>query len=327
MAGSTNFQQWNPSQNNQETDAGYTSDSQRVGGAPVDTAFPSATANKLFYQTTTGVTALMLMLAAKGFVVNDTNIGTLASVLSALLTTADVRPNLQVISWSSTVTCNASAFLGFQINLAGNTTIILNGGSAGDEVTFILTQDSTGSRTITWPGTFQNPPQPDPTPSSTSVLSFKKNSAGNWLNQNPAMSSLGTMAAGALERTPIGVTTPSTGRFTTPSATDNSLNAATTAWAQLGLNVVFGNPGHIRFPTWMGGGMIQWGHVTTDINGGSLGVSFSPAFTTQVDAVLPVTLSSTDRITFVVSGSVSLGGFTISNNGSSGFAYWVALGK
>jgi hypothetical protein len=41
------------------------------------------------------------------------------------------------------------------------------------------------------------------------------------------------------------------------------------------------------------------------------------------DFLLPV---GTDRITFVIDGSVSTTGFTIANNGSGGFAYWIADG-
>ncbi len=71
---------------------------------------------------------------------------------------------------------------------------------------------------------------------------------------------------------------------------------------------------------------LQWGQVTTDINAGTLPISFPQAFSNAVLAVLVSTLSTTDRITYVVSGSVTTSGFTIANNGSSGYAYWLALG-
>ncbi len=71
----------------------------------------------------------------------------------------------------------------------------------------------------------------------------------------------------------------------------------------------------------------QWGTVTTDINGGTLLVTFPTPFTVLA-SVVPVvsTLSLTDRITWVVDASVTLTGFTIANNGSGGFATWSADG-
>jgi hypothetical protein len=71
----------------------------------------------------------------------------------------------------------------------------------------------------------------------------------------------------------------------------------------------------------------QWGTVTTDINGGTVAVTFPVAFASGTGVVVNVTTkSSTDRITYVVDGSVSASGFTVGNNGSSGFAYWEADG-
>lgn len=92
MAGSNNFQQWNPDSNNQETDLQYTSDAQRSGGASVDSPLPSPTANKLFYQMSTMMTALALAMAAKGYNVSDTNLVNLQTVLQNLLTSTDLAP-------------------------------------------------------------------------------------------------------------------------------------------------------------------------------------------------------------------------------------------
>lgn len=75
------------------------------------------------------------------------------------------------------------------------------------------------------------------------------------------------------------------------------------------------------------GHMRQWGSVSTDINGGQVYVSFPRTFTNSASIAVSVsTKSSTDRITYVVDGTVTISGFTISNNGSSGFAYWQADG-
>lgn len=75
--------------------------------------------------------------------------------------------------------------------------------------------------------------------------------------------------------------------------------------------------GHIR----------QWGTINTDIDGGQVYVLFSMPFSNPTTiTVTATTKSSTDRITYVVDGSVTTSGFSISNNGSGGYAYWQADG-
>jgi hypothetical protein len=75
----------------------------------------------------------------------------------------------------------------------------------------------------------------------------------------------------------------------------------------------------------------QWGRVTTDINSGTVAVTFPTPFASGSAAagnvaVVAATRSGTDRITFVVDGSVSDTGFTVGNNGSGGYADWEASG-
>jgi hypothetical protein len=89
MAGTTNFEQWNPTSANQENDAAYLADTQRTGGA-VSGEFPSPTANKLFYQVTTFITALANMLAAKGYSTSDANLAVLQATLANMVTNADL---------------------------------------------------------------------------------------------------------------------------------------------------------------------------------------------------------------------------------------------
>ena len=89
MAGTTNFIQWDPTATNQETDAAYVADAQRSGGA-VTGQFPSATANKLFYQLSTFTTAFAQMMANKGYSTSDANLAALVAVLSNVLTNADL---------------------------------------------------------------------------------------------------------------------------------------------------------------------------------------------------------------------------------------------
>lgn len=85
----TNVQQWNPTAANQETDAEYTADSQRAGGATNPSVFQAELANKLFYQLSTYVAALFAAFAAKGFTTSDSNLPTLTAQCSNFLTTGD----------------------------------------------------------------------------------------------------------------------------------------------------------------------------------------------------------------------------------------------
>jgi len=71
----------------------------------------------------------------------------------------------------------------------------------------------------------------------------------------------------------------------------------------------------------------MWGTISTDIGSGPVTVTFPVPFTNLLSISINVTtLSPTDRITFVVDGSVTVNQFTVSNNGSSGFAMWQAVG-
>jgi hypothetical protein len=90
MAGTSNFQQWNPGSINQENDAAYTSDSLRANGAPSGAIFPSPTANKLFFQLSTMAYAIGQMMANKNYNMLDSNSANLIAALNNLLTNADV---------------------------------------------------------------------------------------------------------------------------------------------------------------------------------------------------------------------------------------------
>src|SRR5277367_3441515 len=160
--GSSNFLIWNPTAANQENDTAYASDAQRVGGAPNGVAFPSPTGNKLFYQLSTGVAALMQMMASKGYVVSDANLSTLAGVLANILTNADLKLGLQTLAYSASLNLNCATYNGFQISLAGNTTLTISGQTPGQLVSLIFIQDVTGGRTVTFPASFKGFVQPDP---------------------------------------------------------------------------------------------------------------------------------------------------------------------
>jgi hypothetical protein len=80
----------------------------------------------------------------------------------------------------------------------------------------------------------------------------------------------------------------------------------------------------VKDPT---GHIHQWGNITTDINSGSVVVTFPTPFTTALSiSVLVATVSAADRITYVNNGTANDVGFSVSNNGSGGFASWTADG-
>lgn len=93
----TNFKQWNPTGANIESDATYTADSQRSGGAGSGSIFASALANKLFFQLTVFVTALATALVNKGYSPNDGSasfgsaLANLVAVLANIITNADLQ--------------------------------------------------------------------------------------------------------------------------------------------------------------------------------------------------------------------------------------------
>ena len=96
--GSSNFLQHNPTQTNQESDSSYTAESLRSGGIPVDAILPSPWLNKIWYQCTTAVAALMQMMASKGYVLSDANLNVLSGVLANILTSADFPLGLPKIT-------------------------------------------------------------------------------------------------------------------------------------------------------------------------------------------------------------------------------------
>ena len=207
MAGQNNFLQWNPTQANQETDSQYAADPQRVGGAIDGQPFPAVSANKALYQATTGVAALMQMMAAKGFNVVDTNIATLASVLAAIQTTADSRTPYQNVPYSSTVTLNLAEYSGFQIAVSGNMTVNFVGQVPGQNFWMLFLNDGTGGHTITC-SALVGEAWYDPTANGASGLWVQVVADGSMRALGPAMSGSGINA------TPVGQSSPAAGSFT-----------------------------------------------------------------------------------------------------------------
>lgn len=327
----TNFQVWNPNQTNQESDAQYTADSQRSGGA-VTGIFPSATANKGFYQWSAMVAALATALSNKGYTVNDSPFSSLVSVLMNIQTAADQRRELQVLTYSASILCDASKYLGFQIPLSGNTTITLQGTNAGDDITFIFIQDATGGRSVTWSGNFAaNMPQPNTNANSISVIRVKTNANG-YYPEGPTVSSSG------MDSMAIGQVLPAAGSFSslkgpTPSASDNSTNAATTEWVRTFVNALNASgfairlavPGYIKLPAFLGNLVLQWG-VTGNFDTGPETETFPLPFPTACLSVLISQNADVNTASRIWSaGSLTKTTFQARNNGS-GAARWWAIG-
>lgn len=334
MSGSSNFLVFNPTQANQETDAAYAADSQRASGAGTGSILPSQLANKLFNQTSVMVAALGLMLANKGYNVSDASESALAAVLANIQTNADLRSNMKVLTYSPAITCDVSQALGFFIPLSGNTSITFAGIIAGDKVSLFFQQVSGGNTIAFANNSAFGGVQPDPNIGSVSVQVFEANKDGVLFAVSPNTSSNGGAATlSKIDRTPIGSLSPSSGAFTsltatTPTSTDNSTNAATTAWAKSGLIETIGATGSIRLPDWLGGLIVKWG-TTSGLSGGggSVGVSFATNFPTAAFGVVlsTIDLGGGDRISYW--SGLSTSGFTAKNNGSNAEAFWIAIGN
>lgn len=174
----TNFQQFNPGQNNQESDSAYTADSNRTGGFGSGALVPGVLLNKVWYQFSTFIAAFGNMMAIKGYSLSDASLSTLQGVLANLITSADINGNLINVAYAPSVTFNCGTNNGFQITLTGNVTAsVFSGMTVGQEITIGILQDGSGGRTFTWPTGVNNAGTPDPTPNALSVQRFKK-----WLD-------------------------------------------------------------------------------------------------------------------------------------------------
>ena len=88
---------------------------------------------------------------------------------------AGVSFGLVPVPFNASPTFNAAAFSWptFLMTLTGNvTSSAVSGAAPGQYVTFVITQDGTGSRTFVWPANFKGASAIAPEPSSVSVQSF-----------------------------------------------------------------------------------------------------------------------------------------------------------
>jgi hypothetical protein len=174
---STNFLQWNPAAENQESDAAYAADAQRAGGAVVGSIFQSPLANKLFYQATGMVLAIAQTITAQGLNAEDSNIATLAANLQQAIR-ALCRLGYALLSYASTMAFNAAQDSTFETTLTGNvTSSTLSGQTEGQIIFFVIHQNSAGGHTFVWPTGVNGAPI-STTANSTSVQGFLVISSG-----------------------------------------------------------------------------------------------------------------------------------------------------
>lgn len=150
--GTSNFIQWDPATTNADNDATYLADPVRINGGSVGGLLPSSAFNKFAYQNSTGLTALMAMLATKGYTVSDASLSALTSVLQNLLTNADVRTNVVAVTSSASPTFDATHFTKFEIVLTNNvTSSSLVNIQVGDFIMIMVSQGGSGGFTFAWP--------------------------------------------------------------------------------------------------------------------------------------------------------------------------------
>jgi hypothetical protein len=175
----TNLLQWNPTAANQETDAQYLADSQRLAGAVNPELFNDVLANKLFFQLTTYLAAQYTAFASKGFNTSDASFATLTAQCANWLTTADVKPALMQVSFASSLVFNCALANGFQVTLTGNASLTVSNASVNQPVLLVFTQDSVGGRTVTYPGNVLSAGTVNSTANSSSAQPFVVLADGN----------------------------------------------------------------------------------------------------------------------------------------------------
>lgn len=187
MAGSSNFQIWNPGANNQETDSQYAADSLRTAGATTGALCPSATFNKFAYQESVGIWSLMQMMAVKGYAVSDADPNALATVLANILTNADQKPDLIQVPFSPNLQFDCSKANGFQVTLTGNVTslAIINSTFGQLPINIVFTQGGSGNYTVPWPANLKGAGTIDPGIGNNSVQAFIVLADGNLHANGP----------------------------------------------------------------------------------------------------------------------------------------------
>ena len=312
----TNFEQWNSAALNQETDAEYLADAQRIGGVTTGSLAPGATMNKFYYQASTFIAAFGQMLAAKGYTNSDSSVATLASVLANVVTESDLATNIVSVAYSPTPAFNATSNNGFQMTLSGNiTTSSIIGVTPGQLLAFYFVQDSVGGRTVSWPSSFVGGLQPDTAAASVSVMLFRADAVGTARAVSPMISNNGMFAPNP------------------PTSVDSTQRVATTNWVQSlissltgGFAYSFASNGYVKFPSWMQGFTIQWGNTGSVPNDTPTAIPFPANFSHACLSVVVIDSFLANKSAIWSAYNQNAYGFTARPDQNTAAANWIAVG-
>jgi hypothetical protein len=218
----------------------------------------------------------------------------------------------QIVSvpYSPAPAFNATSTNGFQMTLSGNiTSSTISGVSPGQLLAFYFVQDSVGGRTVSWPSSFVGALQPDTAAASVSVMLFKADLSGTVRAVSPMISNNGMFAPNP------------------PSSSDSTQSIATTSWVKGLISALTGGfsysattNGYVKFPSWVGGFMIQWGTVSSS----NAFVNFSPYFSSF--AVVVPGSNHSGAQSPITASSIAVSGFYIGCSGGNDAAAWIAVG-
>lgn len=122
-----------------------------------------------------------------------------------------------------------------------------------------------------------------------------------------------------------------------PTFANDSTSAASTGWVRGAMSAIataagfaasFGTNGYIKFPSWLGGLVIQWGSVNRSV-AGDVTVTFPITFPTAIYSAVSVPfyaspISNTWKVSSMGTASMVLNS---QNYGPSYYENWVAFGK
>ena len=129
------------------------------------------------------------------------------------------------------------------------------------------------------------------------------------------------------------------GTATTPSSSDNSTKLATTAWNLLGFAISLLANGYIKFPTWLGGLVVQWGRAASSVGpGNSASITFPLAFPNNCFVCIPHSpwtgygSGGNSSLAQLVDGSLTTTGFefavaNVNSLNGSAQPYFIAIGN